>query len=154
MTKEELTKYCAGGPPSIKEPFSQGDKSYATDGHIIVRVSRLKDVEERKDTPDVEKLFGEAFVPCDLWEKIPDLPEPVYEQCCGCGGTGCGECGGKGKHEVPRVTQIGGQRFQNRYLRMIKELPNHQFHAAAGEAPAIFKFKDGDGLLMPMRFPG
>lgn len=155
----------------LNAPFSEGEFTYATNGHILIRVARRGDVAEVDDKSSMkgkcEKLFADnpfvAAVP------IPDIPPMVKADCHCCNGDGaheykcsgappyeCGECDGTGKQmdepgdtPFPHV-EVSGIHFAPAYLRLIKTLPNYQF-SPIEEKASPFKFDGGDGLLMPMR---
>src|SRR6185369_15900200 len=59
MNLEELKKFCArdGTRYHIDKPWSDRDWTYATNGHIIVRIPRLVSVPEDKLAPDAAALF-------------------------------------------------------------------------------------------------
>jgi len=80
-------------------------------------------------------------------------------ECASCDGTGkppvCEDCDGIGKVEKMEPKKVGDSWFQNKYLRLLKALPD----CAIGDpyptplSPAYYRFTGGDGLLMPMRPP-
>lgn len=87
---------------SVGEPWSAGGFTYATDGHVLVRVPRLADVPERERSPTTEhiaKLFAEAKTePLGALNHI-DPPTKAAPVTCGeCGGSGrCKKCDGHGE---------------------------------------------------------
>lgn len=114
---ELLQSFCIekeSGRIRVMQPFTRGDFSYATDGHIVVRVAARADVPADQYDVKVEPLF----VP-PVGELVPvppvDLgPEPVHvvkpctkcqthgrftaitcETCRGTGEVKCGSCGHK-----------------------------------------------------------
>ena len=99
MTKDDLMKFC-GGPDrkAMSTPFSIGSFTYATNGHIMVRIPRLSDISERSDAPNadgmIEKYFGYEYFP------LPDVSPIKMIPCRDCEGTGrfkkCPECDGSG----------------------------------------------------------
>lgn len=107
MTKEELCKFSDPDNPKICGPFSFGEYSYATNGHVLVRVPRLADV------PEWKAINGQAAQMFDGLDYsameqnlvgIPvfDVPEPV--KCYKCHGKGkvslCPECDGEGEVDL------------------------------------------------------
>ena len=54
----DLSHYCGDEDdrPELSRPFSRGDYTYATNGHICVRIPRRADVPEIEGTPDASKL--------------------------------------------------------------------------------------------------
>lgn len=173
MEKIDLKPFCSENDIRyyLNAPFSEGEFSYASNGHILIRVPRRDDVPEvdEKSTMKgrVDKLLAEnpfvAAVP------IPDIPPPVEADCYCCNGDGahdykcggappydCGECDGTGKQmdepgdSTYPFVDVGGTHFAPKYLRLIKSLPGYQFSPIEGKA-SPFKFDGGEGLLMPMR---
>ena len=68
----------------LSVPFSLNGHTYATNGHICVRVPRRPDIPENKEAPNPENLE---------WDfsrmKFGPLPEgPLREQCRMCDGRG------------------------------------------------------------------
>jgi hypothetical protein len=105
MTKEDLQKFCSTDSTrvNINKPFSDGDYTYATNGCIIVRVTRIEGVGEQEVFDTLKKIdAGKLFsnIPNYPYFTIPDIPEPSFDTCHKCAGTGktktCPECGGDG----------------------------------------------------------
>jgi hypothetical protein len=80
----------------LSVPFSLNEHTYASNGHICVRVPRRADIPENKDAPSCEKVEG---LPWDFSRvKFGPLPEtdtsPV--ECDWCSGIGylhtCPDC--------------------------------------------------------------
>ena len=141
----------------IRKPWSRGDRTYATNGHILVHVPRLADVAENDRAPQaVSNLLERAKT--GTWLPVPVTTMPPYIPCTWCDGSGkdpsdrryrCDECGGKKSEPDYRTgTIIGPAKFANRYLALIqgwKIAPTDKSSAAK------IKFVDAEGLLMPMR---
>ena len=155
----------------LNEPFSEGEFTYATNGHILIRVPRrddAKEVEADSMKNRLPKMFADN--PFLLPVEIPDIPPMVEGDCDCCNGEGthdykcgnappyaCGECNGTGKQmtelgdtQWPEI-EVGNAAFAPKYLRLIKTLPGIQFSPNTRDHSAAFKFDGGDGLLMPMR---
>ena len=155
----------------IMQPFSRGDFTYATDGHICVRVARLIDASEQ-DKPNVTKLPWEAlaaanFVPAPAFN-LPAKADPTFEPCdcyqgkihdcpdCECE---CETCDGSGtiKNDDDNNKSVGllGISFARKYVRLLETLPGLQVATIGGLYDGIvglaFKFDGGHGLLMPLR---
>jgi hypothetical protein len=105
VTKEVLQKFCSDDPTreNIAAPWSSGAHSYATSGHILIRVPRIDDIPERGSVPNAEELFvnmdRKSWFPMDAIS----LPEPssTTKECPECKGLGaeervCPECYGSG----------------------------------------------------------
>lgn len=100
LTKNDLQKFC--GPPEFDQlgtdkPWSRDIYTFATNGHILIRVKRLNDVPENPKSPSTFRLWPNQL---PSFVEIPDLPEPEFDTCKECGGTGkiftCPECDGSG----------------------------------------------------------
>lgn len=146
---------------TIEKPWTRGGFTYATNGHIIVRVPARADVPEVMTAPDATKLkwgvVGES-VP------IPDLPEPTMEECGDCFAIeedmkDCEECKGTGKVPKYHDVEVGGASFSAEYLALIKALPGYRFYPVKNDFskvrysanPSPFTFDGGEGLLMPLK---
>ena len=101
MEKIDLAPFCAAGLDRYKlaKPWSVGEHTFASDGHILIRLPRQEDV------PEGEGVSLERI--CKVFEKEPSewFPvgpldvEPIV--CKSCQGKGrvfeCPECGGEGE---------------------------------------------------------
>lgn len=130
MNKDYLQKFCSTDSfrVNINKPFSQGEYTYATNGHIIVRVPRIEGIGEQEKSDkfkpvEPEKLF--AAIKDFPYHPIPDIPEPWAH------------------------SEASGRLYNNLYLSWLKELPDCVLAEAEGYEPGHFKFTGGDGLLMP-----
>ncbi len=100
---ELLKRFAANGSDPreyMRAPFSRGEWTYATNGHIAVRVPKIDGVEilPEKHIPRIEGLFKSSS---DAFIDMPILPQP--ENCQMCNGTGiaheCPDCDGDGEFE-------------------------------------------------------
>jgi len=62
----------------------------------------------------------------------------------------CEDCGGTGQRETLASIELGIARFQNRYLRLIADLPGFEFQAHGLDMPGRFRWDGGEGMLMPL----
>lgn len=93
----------AGG--YLSKPFSFGDYTYATNGHVAIRVPRREDVAENADAPNltIQPLFAKAddFVMASL--PSIDLSNVAVAKCATCrgrkSGVECPYCRGTGEHQ-------------------------------------------------------
>ena len=103
MEKELLERFCCADKDkgNICRPWSTSAYTYATDGHIMVRVPRMSDIDANDTAPDVEhNPYSEMFnrEPAE-WVGVPEVD---YEAttCPHCNGTVkgivCPECEGYG----------------------------------------------------------
>ena len=151
----------------LNEPFSKGEYTYATNGDIVVRVSRRDDVPEIEQAPNCEKIFAEH--PFVAAVSIPHAPPLIEGDCDCCNGEGtherkcgnsagydCANCNATGKvmkESLPGFSPpiaVGDSAFAPRYLRLLNTLPKIQL-SPNGQKAAPFTFDGGCGLLMPMR---
>jgi hypothetical protein len=171
----DLQKFCDPERYFVSKPFSLGDYSYATNGHIALRVPRRDDVEEAQDvTREKAATAIDAYI--DKLPKmklrmrpIPDGELPAWNSnpCAFCGGKGkldhcptcdqpckCPECDGTGeiRGDHPGVEIAPNVVVSAVYLGWIRELPPPvQFKAKRGadrRATIYFEFDGGWGVLM------
>jgi hypothetical protein len=164
MTEQILTPFCYAGTdrPHLSRPFSLGEWTYATNGHIAVRVPRRPDVPESETSIPIEKLFAD-FAGWRTWAKLLplDAPQPSDVPCscydgrlhdcpsCECN---CPKCDGSGLAPLDASVGIGEAAFDAKYIRMIAPLPGLLVPPAPHPTdPMPFCFKGGEGILMPLR---
>jgi len=93
---------CIRDLPTLKEPFSQGNYTYASNGHMIIRVPFRPDIPEKK--PDNLQLENLVFL--NREEYTTEFPKYKTEKkkCSWCRGSGrtqiCQECDGDGYVEL------------------------------------------------------
>jgi len=171
MKMIDLKPFCSTDTmrQSLMQPFSFGTHTYATNGHIIVRVSKRDDVPELIDKrPKVENLKwglrGAGAV------KIIELPDRETEECgdaweemgkprecCPEKEEGCPERASEGICWKKKSIMVGPSLFDVEYLRLIKALPEYVFYPVPFDpqsykhSASYFTFDGGDGLLMPVK---
>jgi hypothetical protein len=172
MTKDGLTRFCSTDTEDFNKhaPWSFGEHSYATNGHVIVRIPRLEDVPDAEDEwkKKSSKTLFDIPAPSE-WFPLADIKLPkvkkvdcsecdgdgtvTHEDCPDCSGHKCEVCGGAGKEEITREpVSIGNTHYQLVYLRLLKSLPNCRIGPHTNPMDrALFQFDGGDGLLMPMK---
>lgn len=169
MTPMDLSPFCGRDltRPYLQQPFSYGEWTYATNGHICVRVPRRPTVEENENMKDkAANLFlqntASEFSPMPKVTIPADLGED--DDCNTCDGRGtehdcpdceclCEDCGGSGK-EPPgsRISiGIGEGIYQGSYVLLMQTLPAVEIAKPDKEKPLCFRFDGGEGLLMPRR---
>jgi hypothetical protein len=148
------------GGRDLSVPFSLNGHTYATNGHIIVRVAQRPAVPENKEAPNIEKL---ERLPWDFSRvKFGPLPEcgPLDDKCLACAGTGhehrcpdcrceCKFCDGSGKRRP--IVRIGKVAFNGQYVEWMRALPGLEIGKPRRSRPLPFRFEGGEGLLMPRR---
>lgn len=146
----------------IMKPWSRGEYTFATNGHILVRVPRRTDIAENDLCPDAAKVF--AKIEAQICAPLPayKLPDEEKNECSLCEGGGkghdcpdcecaCANCDGKG--EVSTDDEISaalnGLIISLKYLRMVLSLPNVKAgNPASQNDPMRFEFDGGDGAVM------
>lgn len=158
----------------LMKPFSMGEFSYATNGHILVRQPR------RADVPDIDVKAPKfkpdnALVGLDAAKfYVPTLQLPTapaagpcpacdcrkFEHDCPDCECTCETCNGSGEGNPERniSTAIGGSFFALNYVRLMAALPDLEIAntaeaIAVGAKPLLFRFEGGVGALMPMLSP-
>lgn len=181
MTKEELSKFVSDDPSRliICETWSRGEYSYATDGLVLIRLSRLEDIPQKEEAPDVDIIFPK--IQSLVWFNLSEIPidaQPICSACDGkamdlkcpdCMGKGtykwenkkceCEGCYGTGKVDCHKCLgtgktlpiAIGSGHFSYLLLKKIQRLPNIKIGPTGPQDPAWLKFDGGEGLLMPMK---
>jgi hypothetical protein len=171
MSSIDLSPFIGRDPfrPYLTAPFSVGEFTYATDGIVIVRVARLKNVDELpkdsvlKDPDKVVAGAAKAFYASPPSYKLPPAP-PADLDCETCAGRGkvhscpdcdciCDVCSGSGKQasETKVSTEFDGVNFGLRYLRKVLALPGIEFSKPHFPEQMFFRFDGGVGALMPLR---
>ena len=142
----------------LSVPFSLNEHSYASNGHICVRVPRRSDIAENTEAPNAEQRLPWNF------SRVTFAPLPklkLLEKCGWCAGRGhqhncpdcqceCEHCDGSGKRSVANV-RIGKAYFAGPYIEWIQALPGVEIGKPHPSRPLAFRFTGGDGLLMPLK---
>lgn len=164
----DLKSFCGTDEfrPYLHKPFSVGEFTYVTNGHIMVRLPRQPDVPEQTekvanwDAP-LEGIETAIFAPL---QHGPLPPIPPQGDCEACDGRGskhdcpdceclCERCDGKGEAFPNLSTTIRGSAYNIRYVAMALTLPGIEFatEKKSDNAPLLFKFDGGIGAIMPIR---
>ena len=102
--KDLLKSFCFEGlgRDQLKEPWSVGDYSYASNGAMGVRIPKVDGL--TGNGPNLEKLIVTAI--SEIAEMLPfniALAPPMFQNCATCNGTGlsqeCKHCDGEGEIE-------------------------------------------------------
>lgn len=158
-----LSRFCAAYGYRLKQPFSRGEYTYATDGKAMIRVFRRPEVPEIPEAPHAERAWPAAiateFRPASyLW-----LSEPAYTACEDCDGRGtehdcpachctCRKCNGRGEIAEETAIEIGPSAIPTKYARLLVSLPGLLI-AEPAETDAVlqFRFDGGEGIIAPLR---
>jgi hypothetical protein len=143
----------------LSVPFSLNGHTYATNGHVAVRVPRRPDIPENKEAPNADERLPWDFSRIKFGPMSE--PELLPDQCWRCAGRGhehtcpdcrceCAYCNGSGK--LPPRARIDKAVFQTRYTEWIQALPGLEIGKPMRRHPRLlpFRFKGGEGLLCPM----
>lgn len=169
----DLQKFCGNDwfRSYLHKPFSKDGFTWATNGHVIVRVPLVEGVEplSSKQPLNVDATIAGLddaifFAPSF---NLPPEKELHDIECPSCDGRGrahecpdceciCEDCDGKKtiKSEPTESTTIGGVYFTLRYINLICSLPGIQISNTANvkggtHKPMLFRFDGGVGALMP-----
>lgn len=118
------------------DPFSSQDKTYFTNGHILLRVDRIL---AAVDLTVAGKHKNNLVDKMDyLLQRIPDKFHRIPEMCC--------------DFEQSNMDWITfeGVKFRVRYLALISLLPDVIIGTFGPMEPAVFRFDGGEGILMPV----
>lgn len=169
MSALDLKQFCSKDRfrEAIVEPFSRGEWSYATNGHLLIRVPRRNDIAEIEKAPHIEHLWPKEApnyrVPSTLV-----LPPPKEEDCRTCDGRGtkhdcpdcgcdCDDCGGTGHISTDRNVgiMVGKTPIAMRYARVLLSLSGIQVDDISALVDSVFvmrfRFDGGDGILATLR---
>lgn len=157
MNITELKRFCSTDDSriSIQAPWTHDGYTWATNGHILVRVPEMVDVPENTFAPDCSKLLAKQ-PQAVTWFLVPKCSMPAPLLCQWCSGTSkdkrnrrrkCNECKGSRtvENDIANL-MVSGTCFAKRYLALIqgwKIAPN-------GKGPAWIRHSDALGLLMPI----
>ncbi len=148
---------------NLHEAFSRGQWTYATDGHVAVRVPLVPGVRTRPDAPPIEKLPFPTSETSFLPAPSVTFPAARYDDCPSCSGRGhkhdcpacecaCEDCRGVGQIIETVTVGIGATIFKAADYIRIQALPGlHLGPLNEKCAPVPFRFEGGDGLIMPTR---
>lgn len=103
----DLQPFCSDASakrPHLEQPWSRDGFTYATDGRILLRVSREDyPAPENDKAPNTDVVGPYNHSELRYWIPVPELPEPEVRACTLCDGTGktrkCRECSGFGSCE-------------------------------------------------------
>ena len=162
MNAADLQAFCSDADDIrwfLCKPWSAGEYTYATNGHIMMRVARLTGVPENEAAPDCAALISK--IPAAVnWIPIPELVALPYVECDKCHGTGiatcptcehdsdCENCDHTGQVRQRVAVAVGDAHFDQHYLAMIQG-----YEIATNGPNTAAHIRNGDviGLLMPTR---
>ena len=167
----DLDRFCSEDRIGLKRPFSIGEYTYATNGHVAVRVLRREGAEFGDIA--INTLFSRADFNGLRLAIIPpglSIPESTTTTiiCAECNGGGmechcascsceCETCNGTGRISaingfINQSIDINGVPFNAAYTVLIAMLPALMIPQKVNHNAAMpFTFDGGSGLLMPLR---
>lgn len=159
----------------LKQPWTRGDFTYATDGRIMIRTPARADIIDIPSAPNINPEdfpFRHSEIPSSEWLAIPEvLPPSERITCTCCKGKAvryrhgdettqvrCSECDGKGFYlsavgvyfrKIDRIPV----KLSEIYLAILQKLPCIRIapFAQAATEPCPFMASEALGYLMPMR---
>ena len=164
----DLSLFCADrgvGRPDLSRPFSRLDWSFATDGHIAVRMPRLPHIppgsvgiEEVFATVDFSGFLPAVIPQWDATQRDCPLCAVSMRRCSACEEVHCEDCDGpceacdgNGLQPPGFSVNVHDGIFNAKYIRLIGGLPDLKIPPRyRWPEPLPFVFNGGCGLLMPM----
>lgn len=159
----DLMLFCGKdvGRENLHKPFTIDDRTYATDGYVIISVPRRDDVAATSAPPNVARVFKDAGKPelSPLRKvKIPTLDTEMCEPCSGRGTEHdcpnchctCEFCDGNGERIEKLSIGVRGAILDYKYFKLIATLPNLRLPEIISntKAPVYFEFDGGYGAFM------
>jgi hypothetical protein len=156
----------------LTKPLSRDGFTWATNGHILVRVGLRPNIGDNEgslpSTKSMNRILSchdnATFSPFPLVTWPDDPPAPPCEYCGGAGKCDddrsswqCDDCDGTGRGVVRVSVLVRGYSFDAKYVRLIAALPNAEFADKACNAwasppePTPFRFGGGVGAVMSIR---
>lgn len=165
----DLKPFCSTDPvrPYLHAPFTQDGHTYATNGHILVRVAERPGVPPPPENkPRADKLFDKEWREPTMALPAFELPKEEFNDCercdglksnyhdCECCTCVCEKCNEDGKVSSLTGVSVGicGAIFAAKYAKMLQALPGIRVAAPkSGYDPMPFSFDGGDGIVMPLK---
>lgn len=170
-TMIDLQAFCATAPyrSYLHKPFTRGDWTYATNGHIAVRVPALPHYDDTEGASTIHTFFDVHANA--TWRPLGHaiLPEAGLVECDACRGRGrehdcpdcscmCEACDGTGMRKAVVSVELRGLGDVNAtYAALLLALPGIEVAPIVADLGAIaipaiaFRFSGGVGVLMPLR---
>lgn len=167
----DLQRFCGADRyrAYLMRPFSRDGFTWATNGHILVRVATLPQYADSDKQFDQSRVL-QGLDRVTLWARLDGLlpPEIAPDTCEDCGGSGddpeetkysCMCCDGTGKVGGEKIMSITVDRapFALHYARLMHSLPHVEIGIGSADnnayrgSPLLFRFAGGVGALMPLR---
>ena len=151
--------------PYLARPFTRNGFTWATNGHVIVRVAERADALPIEEDVNTEKVLDgiDAVTFYKPSFKLPEGTDKNAAVCESCEGRGhlhdcpnceceCDECNATGRITPRYSTKIGSRFYSLEYMRMILSLPNIELSIVGDEEPKFsimfFRFDGGVGAVM------
>jgi hypothetical protein len=168
-----LEKFYSSDPTreNVARPFSFDGWTYATNGHVVVRVPKRDDIAENPAAPNdhAAALFDKCakkrrYKPAPSFELSEPFEWEEQIECICCASSGrrhhdcptckceCKICSGRGKIAIRRfgTVAIGTAYYSSKYISWLQSLPKLELGPPHKKNPLPFRFGGGEGLLMPV----
>ena len=134
--------FCHKDHHALSKPWSIGEHSYASDGHILLRIPRSRFYKENPMAPDARVLPWDNHLTPTIIPAWPD-DEENWRKINACKE---GECFGAAFSDDGVLLQV-------RLVLSIQRLPGIviEDRPTGFVGPIYFTFDGGDGFIMPMR---
>lgn len=166
--KQALRMFCAKEHeirPALHNPFSKDGYTWATNGHMMIRVDLMDEIAEHPTAPNVTKVFNDAFDGSNMRKLNHEgfSYEEMETECTACDGRGtehdcpdctceCEYCNGSGVCVQKTSVYVGKALFNASYIKTLLSLPNIVVQSDPDPMkPMPFSFDGGCGLLLPLR---
>ena len=163
-----LEIFCHPDRPELVRPFSIDTWTYATNGHVLVRVPRRDDVAENETAPNVARMFPDdapkaRYKPAPKFEiprgltarrNVSVAAAPGKRTITGVQTVSACATAATARERLPKLVtvKIGRASFNSKYVSWLQQLPNLELdRVPRGFKPMRFRFDGGEGLLMPCR---
>ena len=163
----DLQKFCSTDKSRnhLHAPFSRGGYTWATNGHIALRLPLREDIPENDQSPNIERVWRDGvgeYVPVTPWI----VPKPDRKDCEMCDARGtlhecpsctceCEECEGTGYVDEIQSVTVGSADIQAKYAALMMTLPGLAVIVPEKDDTKSmmlhFRFDGGEGILMKLR---
>lgn len=147
FTREDLLPFCAtkDREPNrdyLWQPWTRGGFTYATDGHVLVRVDAITGVNDEPQAPDAEHLLV-GFPEASFTGRWGRQTLPASDSCPACGQP----------PETKSSVSINELIVDLKFIRRIWRLPALEVAEPPADwrrTPVYFRFDGGIGAFMGM----
>jgi hypothetical protein len=140
MNIEILKLFCSTSVLSISKPWTTNGFTYATDGHIAIKVMAMDGIGPASDpVPNVDAAIPTSEP--EKWFDVSELELPFPDVCEECEAL-----------IIPdKAITLGKAMFNQVLLYKLRFLPNCKIGPFEGDSAALLRFDGGHGVIMPLR---